>query len=142
MSDFNRFKRVVKSWVGSFKRNRSEDYQFDDANMIITNLGMQFRAETLAWVLAEDTRKEDFLQGIYAAEEELNQDIVIGNTEIDPVFDPQVYEFNGKLEFTIRWKGEEIIFAEFELPEALAEGTYVDEDEPDGERGPIDIPIE
>lgn len=123
MSDFLRLRRIVSSWTGNYFGNE-DDKQFYDASMILTHQGFQIRPETLAWLLAEEIRKEDYLQDIYVAEKELRMDLVENFNEIKSSLNPKVYEEDGKITFTITDGKEEIIYAEYSLPPALAAGTF------------------
>lgn len=140
MSDLNRLRRIAFSWKGLYKSD-FEDKQFYDGMMILTNQGYQMRAETLAWLTDSETRKEDFVQDILAAEKELNLEMVINFNEIDPDLSPKVYEEDGKVIFTISEGKEEIVYCEMELPENLKAGTYKPKED-SGSRGPMDIAID
>ena len=145
MSDLNRLRRIVFSWTELYKPD-FEDKQFYDAMMILTNQGYQMRAETLTWLTDSETRKEDYVQDILAAEKELNLDMVINFNEIDPDLSPKVYEEDGKVIFTISEGKEEIVYCEMELPENLKVGTFKPKAEESqdaaGTRGPIDVAID
>lgn len=116
MSEFSRLKRIVGSWIGAArirKKRRAATYNDDNALMILTDLGMQMTPEGLVYVSNNSLRREDFLMQLYAAEEDLNVDIIKDNVMIDPALHPRVYEVEGKIGFTVIVKGEEYLVAEF-----------------------------
>ena len=93
MSNIDRLKRVVKSWyAGLRKKRRSAVYEQDDPRMIINDLGLQMSPEGLAFIADSSFHREDMLMQIYAAEEELDRDLVVDNTHLDPVYSPKVYD--------------------------------------------------
>lgn len=119
MSNYSRLKRLTRAWIGSMrKRRRPNAYEQDDPRMIFTELGLQMSPETLSTLSDNSYYREDFLVQLHSAEEELNLDLVLDNTSIDPVWDPKVYEENGKVMITATVDGEETIVAEFNLNEA------------------------
>ncbi len=116
MSEFQRLKRVVNSWLGGVrirKKRRVATYQDDDALLILTDLGLLMSPEALVHVSNNSTRREDFLQQLYAAEEDLRIDIIKDNVMIDPALSPKVYEVEGKIGFTVVVRKEEYLVAEF-----------------------------
>lgn len=116
MSEFQRLKRIVGSWIGNVrirKKRRMATYQDDDALMILTDLGMLMSPEALVYVSNDSTRREDFLMQLYAAEEDLGLDLIKDNVQLDPRYSPKVYEVEGKIGFTITHNGEEYLVAEF-----------------------------
>lgn len=119
MSEFNRIKRIVGSWVGNVRRGKKRrlaQYQDDDALLILNDLGLQMSPEALEYLAGNSTLREDFLIQVYAAEDDLGLDLIKDNVMIDPALDPKVYELEGKIGFTISWKKEEYMIAEFEFP--------------------------
>jgi hypothetical protein len=116
MSEFQRLKRVVNSWIGGArirKKRRSATYQDDNALMILNDLGWKMSPEALEHVVGNSTRREDFLMQIYAAEEDLGVDLIKDNVMLNPAYDPKVYEVEGKIGFTVTVKNEEYLVAEF-----------------------------
>jgi hypothetical protein len=116
MSEFNRLKRAVGSWIGGLrhrKKRRVSTYQSDDALMILSDLGMQMSPEALIFVSGDSIRREDFLMQLYAAEDDLNVDLIKDNVMLDPALNPKVYEVEGKIGFTVVVKKEEYLVAEF-----------------------------
>lgn len=116
MSEFQRFKRVVRSWVGGVrhrKKRRLATYQEDDALMILNDLGWKMSPAALQYISGDSTRREDFLMQIYAAEDDLGVDLIKDNVMLDPVLDPKVYEVESKIGFTVTIKKEEYLVAEF-----------------------------
>jgi hypothetical protein len=116
MSEFARLKRIVGSWIGAArirKKRRAASYNDDNALLILTDLGMLMSPDALVYVSNNSLRREDFLMQLYAAEEDLNVDIIKDNVMIDPALSPKVYEVEGKIGFTIVVKKEEYLIAEF-----------------------------
>ncbi len=114
MANIDRLKRVVGSWVGSFrKRRRPGVYEQDDPRMIINNLGLQLSPEALSFIVDSQFHREDMLMQIYAAEEELDCDLVVDNTRLDPARSPKVYEEKDQIAITVTVKGEEIVVVHF-----------------------------
>ena len=50
---------------------------------------------------------------IYAAEDDLGVDLIRDNVMLNPDLDPKVYEIESKIGFTVMFKGEEYLVAEF-----------------------------
>jgi hypothetical protein len=116
MSEFQRLKRIVGSWIGASrirKKRRSATFNDDDALLILSDLGLLMTPEALVYVSNDSLRREDFLMQLYAAEEDLGVDIIKDNVMIDPALSPKVYEVEGKIGFTIVVKKEEYLVAEF-----------------------------
>jgi hypothetical protein len=119
MSELKRLKRVFDSWLGQVrktKRRRLSVYDQDDPRMIINELGLSMSPDALVYMTENSTRREDFLMQIYAAEDELDVDLVRDNREIDPRWSPAVYEEDNKIVFTATVDGDEYVIAEFPFP--------------------------
>lgn len=118
MSELHRLKRVFDSWIGQIrkgKKRRVGVYEEDDALLIINDLGMKMSPEALVFMTENSTRREDFLMQVYIAEDELDLDLIRDNVMIDPLYDPQVYEEEGKVVFAATVDGDEYVIAEFEM---------------------------
>ena len=127
MSEFTRIKRIVSSWLGSMrKRRRSATYEQDDPRMILNDLGLQMSIETLEFVADNSFRREDMLMQIYAAEEELDMDLVLNNVQFDPIWEPKVYTGEGMFFITVQARGEEYVVVEFDYPAATGPLTGAD----------------
>ncbi|MFN8393309.1 MAG: hypothetical protein U0176_01405 [Bacteroidia bacterium] len=116
MSEYQRLKRVVNSWIGNVrlrKKRRSATYQDDNALMILSELGWKMSPAALEYVSGNSIRREDFLMQIYAAEDDLGVDLIRDNVMLNPDLDPQVYEVEDKIGITVKHKGEEYLVAEF-----------------------------
>lgn len=123
MSELKRLKRVFDSWLGQArkrKKRRLGTYDQDDARMIITELAMQMSPEATVYMTDDSTRREDFLMQIYAAEDELDVDLILDNHQIDPRWDPKVYEEDGKIVFAATVGKDEYVIAEFAFPNSEA----------------------
>jgi hypothetical protein len=118
MSELKRLKRVFNSWLGQArktKKRRLSTYDQDDPRMILTELGLQMSPDALIFMTDDSFRREDFLMQIYAAEDELDVDLILDNRELDPRWDPKVYEEEGKIIFTVTVRKDEFVIAEFEF---------------------------
>ncbi|MFM2374945.1 MAG: hypothetical protein RLZZ165_41 [Bacteroidota bacterium] len=116
MSEFQRLKRVVNSWIGGarhHKKRRLATYQADDALLILNGLGWKMSPKALEYLAGNSLRREDFLMQIYAAEDSLGVDLIRDNVMLNPDVDPKVYEVEGKIGITAMVKGEEYLIAEF-----------------------------
>ena len=142
MSNLKRLYRVFKSWTG--KVSRDVYYEFDDARMILTDLGIQMSPETFAYLNSKDELLDSFLHQIYATEDHTGRFLIENHTAIDPIYEPKVYELDGKATFTIQVKGKEIIFAEFDLPhETPSSKSKTEKDDAENAKGRIiEIEIE
>lgn len=118
MSNIERLKRVVTSWVGGLrKKRRSSVYEQDDPRMIINDLGLQLSPEALSFIADSSFHREDMLMQIYAAEEELDRDLVVDNVRLDPVYSPKVYESFDRIAVTMIINGDEVVVFEFSRKE-------------------------
>lgn len=119
MSNIDRLKRVVTTWVGSMrKRRRPAVYEQDDPRMIINDLGLQLSQEALSLIADNNFYREDMLVQIYAAEEELDRDLVVDNIQLDPQYSPKVYEDENRITVSILIEGEEVVIIEFSRQES------------------------
>jgi|GEM_PF-1486094 len=122
MSNIDRLRRVVNSWVGSRrKQRRPAVYEQDDPRMIINDLGLQLSPEALSLIADNNFYREDLLVQIYAAEEELDCDLVVDNIQLDPQYSPKVYEDEKVIAVSILIDGEEVVIIEFTRPETESE---------------------
>jgi hypothetical protein len=120
MSDFKRFKRAVKSMLPRIGKKRDRYYDYGDARLMINDLGLQMSADVLAYLVSRTDVLEDFIQGVYFFEDDIRKkDVVIDPTVINSKYEPKVYVEDGKVEFTASYGGDEIIFAEYQLPEGM-----------------------
>ena len=116
MSVRKRLKRVVKSWTGVLSRDEIY-YSYDDARMILTDLGMQMSPEALAYLTSSEEIMEEFLGQVSAVEKKLGLNIIKDQYSIDPELQPKVYEIEGEIIITILHKGVESILVEFPFEE-------------------------
>lgn len=114
MSELRKLKRLVNSWMGSMRKARREaEYKEDDPRMIINELGLQLSPEGLKFIADDSFRREDMLMQIYAAEEELDVDLVKANVMLDPIWEPKVYEEKNRIAITVVVDRDEVIIIEF-----------------------------
>ncbi|MEM9985063.1 MAG: hypothetical protein AAF804_08195 [Bacteroidota bacterium] len=118
MSEFKRLERIIRSLIPRFPRNRDRYYSITDARNILNELGLHMSPEALAFMLAEDTRMDDFINAIYDLEARLGKKAVDESGNLDEGLDPKVYEEDGELGFSVTHRGKEYVFAEYELSEA------------------------
>ena len=127
MAELDRLKRIVNSWLGQVRKQKSRRvavYEDDDALMIITDLGLKMTPGALTWMTDNTTRMTDFLIQVYAAEEELDVDLIIDNNMIDPRLNPNVYEEENMIIFTADLDGDEYVIAEFNREGAGETGLF------------------
>ena len=66
-------------------------------------------------MMENDAILEDFINNIYRLEADIRKRVVNEFSVIDPKFEPKVYNEDGMLGFTVRYKQEEIVFAEYRI---------------------------
>lgn len=115
MSEYNRLKRILKSVIPRFPKGSDRQYNHSDAKMILNDLGMEIPAKVLAKMMSSDAILEDFVNNLYHLEADIRKRVVNEFSVIDPKFEPKVYNEDGMLGFSIRHKGEEIVFAEYRI---------------------------
>lgn len=118
MSEIPRLKRLVKSILPDFsfkRRDVSDYYQPEDARNMINELALQIPPKVLKGLLNSAVALDEFITGIYLAEDDIGQKIVTARGEIDTVYEPQVHLSDNRIAFTITYRMEEIIFAEYKL---------------------------
>lgn len=117
MSEFKRLKRLAKSLIPRFPRDEDRQYSLDDARNMINDLGLSLSPEALGYVIHDDKILDDFVNGIHNLENKLRRKVVNEQALINPDLDPKAYEEDQTVGFTVTYKGEEIVFAEYDLPE-------------------------
>ena len=115
MSEYKRFKRIIKSVIPRFPQGGERNYSHDDAKMIINDLGLAIPPKVLAKMLESNTLLEDFINHLYHLEADIRKRVVNEFSVIDPKFEPKVHNEDGMLGFTVRHKGEEIVFVEYRI---------------------------
>lgn len=115
MSDYNRLKRVLKSLIPRFPRDEDRQYSLEDARNMINDVGLQMSAEILRKLVEDDKILDDFLSNIYFLESDIGRKVVSSYATIDMKYNPRVYVEDDLVGFSITYKGEEIVFAEYEL---------------------------
>ena len=125
MSDFSRLKRITRSWLPSFSFRKEPLFSFDDTRQIINSLGLQMSPQTLDYLCFTDEVLDDFAEALQNAMRETGyKDLVTDDFSLNPDHEPMVTEKEGKVYFTIRWKKEAWIFAEYDLPAAPADKDW------------------
>lgn len=114
MSAFQRFKRLAKSLIPRLPGAGERNYTLSDARMMITDLGYGIPQGTLARLTDSIEVLEDFLHSVYALEEKIGKPVMNEFAAIDPLYEPKAHSEGGKVAFTVRWKGEEWLFAEYD----------------------------
>ncbi|MFK7970887.1 MAG: hypothetical protein AB8F95_10995 [Bacteroidia bacterium] len=118
MAELNRLKRLVKSVLPDFsfkRRDISDYYHPEDARVMINELALSIPPKVLKALLNSSVALDEFLTGIYLAEDDINERIINERKEIDPIYNPQAHIENNRIAFTITHNSEEIIFAEYKL---------------------------
>ncbi|WNJ21116.1 hypothetical protein [Pontibacter sp. G13] len=115
LPEFNRFKRLVRSWMPNFSRPVGKHHTLEDARNMITDLGMQMSPKALDFLVSRDTILDDFLMAVYQMESEFRRPVVTPQATIAEDLEPKVYETDENIGFTIKHRGEEMVFAEYQL---------------------------
>ncbi len=109
---------MLKSMMPDFSLKRKtidHYYEPEDARMMITDLGMEIPANVLKALTNSDVVLDEFVTGVYLVEDEVGEKIVTDFATIDSQYDPKVYQEGNMIGFTVSYKGERIVFAEFKL---------------------------
>lgn len=119
MSELDRLKRITKSLVPNFTRNRKRYYNFEDAKMMITDLALGIPPDYFAILTEREALLDDFLNNVYQLEDAMGkQDVVTEFSTLNPEYQPKVYIKNGKVIFTVTYGTllkQEVVFAEYQL---------------------------
>ena len=118
MSELNRLKRLVKSVLPDFsmkRRDISDYYHPEDARVMINEMALSIPPKVLKALLGSTVALDEFVTGIYLAEDDIGERLINERKEIDPMYSPQAHIEDNRIAFTITHKGEEIIFAEYKL---------------------------
>ena len=116
MSEIARLKRIAKSMLPYFNTKRTIYYNFEDAKMIINDLGFQIPAEMLAQLLDSDTILDDFLSCLYQLEDDYGKSVLTESSVLLPELQPKVYVEGQRIAFTVTYgtfAKKEVIFAEY-----------------------------
>lgn len=116
MSDeFSRLKRLAKSLIPRFPKGKERYYTPSDARMMINELGLQMSPEVLKYLVSRDAILDDFINSIYQLEQEIRKRVVTEFGTIDHEYEPRVYVEGQVVGFSVTYKNEEIVFAEYEM---------------------------
>jgi len=111
---FRRLKRVAQSYLPHLSSEANREYSYEDARMMLTDLGLQMSPEVLDTLLSRLDVLDDFILSIYQLEKEIKRtDIVTEFCTIDMKYEPHVYADSRFIGFTITHEDEEILFAEY-----------------------------
>lgn len=111
---YKRLTRIVKSWTGKGEPlNRY--YSFEEAKLIVNDLALDLKPETLDKIISSDEILDEFLGYIYTIEKKINKSIVNNLGVIAEEFEPKAYEEGNMVAFSLNHKGKEVVFAEFDL---------------------------
>lgn len=119
MSQLKRLERLVKSLVPRFPRDPKRQYTLDDARMMINEMGMDLQPQTLAYLVDNEEFLDEFINSVYHVENKLGKGIITESATIDPIYEPQAYEEDGNVGFTVKLRRKEVVFAEYEIPPSL-----------------------
>lgn len=115
MSDYKRLKRLLKSLIPRFPRDEDRQYSLADSRNMINDLGLQMSADTLAYLVGDDKILDDFLNNVYYLEDDIGRKVITDYATIDMKYNPRVYEESDLVGFSVTYRGEEIVFAEYDL---------------------------
>lgn len=113
--DYKRLRRMLKSLIPRFPRDEDRQYSLSDARNMINDLGLQMSATTLEKLVSNDSILDDFLTNIYFLEEDIGRKVITEYATIDMKYEPRVYEEPDLVGFSVFHKGQEIVFAEYDL---------------------------
>ncbi|NOK86067.1 MAG: hypothetical protein GFH27_549397n15 [Chloroflexi bacterium AL-W] len=114
MSELSRLERIAKSLIPRIPRGQNRQYQLEDARNIINDLGLQLSPAALAYLVSNSSRLDGFLMDIYHVEQAIGKKVVTEFATIDEQYQPKVYEEEGKIAFSLTWKGKERVFSEYD----------------------------
>lgn len=117
MSELKRLERIVRSLIPRIPRDPDRQYSLADARNMINELGLQMPPEVMAYLLERDAILDDFISSIYDLEARLNRKVVQPQGTLDEQLQPRVRVEEGKVAFTIEHRGQEKVFAEYDLTE-------------------------
>ncbi len=115
MSDLQRLKRIVKSLIPRIPRKSELRYDYGDARLMINDLALDLSPQTLSYLVNNDMVLEDFINSIYDLEHQLRRQVTTRMNTIDPELLPKVYEESNSVTFTVKFDGDEWIFAEYTI---------------------------
>ncbi|MCI4667878.1 MAG: hypothetical protein MRZ79_06930 [Bacteroidia bacterium] len=118
-SEYKRLKRVAKSLIPRFNKSPNrKHYQLNDAKHMLNELGMQMSPALLKYLTEDDRNLDEFIDGIYALEDELGVPVVNEFGSVRPDLSPQVYVVTEErvIGFSVVYGGEEIVFVEYTIP--------------------------
>lgn len=117
MSELSRLKRLAQALIPNFRKQRDRYYNFEDAKMMISELGMAIPAELFTKIIDNDSILDDFLNHIYQLEDEMGKkDLITEESTINPAYQPKVYVEDNKVAFTVTWgflTKQKVVFAEY-----------------------------
>lgn len=117
MSDFLRLKRLAKSLLLNLGKKRAQYYNFEDAKMMINDLGLSIPPDLLAKLVDSNVILDDFLTCIYQLEDAIGKnDVITEDMTIHPKYEPKVYVEGQRIAFTAKYgflQKEETVFAEY-----------------------------
>lgn len=115
MSEFKRLKRLVKSIIPRFPDGDARQYTLGDARLMINDLAMDISPEALEALVENEQVLDDFIGSVYELEHEVRRRVVNDLGTIDEKYQPRAYEEDGTVGFSVIYRGEELIFAEYKL---------------------------
>jgi hypothetical protein len=119
LDEYKRLKRMFKSLIPRFPRDEDRQYTLSDARNMINDLGIQMSPEALERLVSSDLILDDFINNIYFLEEDIGRKVITEFATIDMKYNPRVYEDQAEnlIGFSVTYRGEEIVFAEYPLRE-------------------------
>lgn len=120
-SEYERLRRIAKSLIPRFKRpTERRNYHLSDARHMLNELGMQMSPSLLNHLVEDDRKLDEFIDGIYALEDDLGISVINEFNSIRPELSPRVYVVNEEriIGFSVIYGGEEVVFVEYAFPES------------------------
>lgn len=116
MSELSRLERIAKSLIPRIPRGSKQQYKLEDARNMINDFGLGLTPEALEFLVSSDTHLDDFLMGVYHLENKIEKRVVTDFATISEKLNSKVYEADGKIIFTVEWRGKERVFVEYDYP--------------------------
>jgi len=116
--EYHRLRRIVKSLIPRFKRKEGrKNFQLNDAKHMLNELGMQMSPELLEYLTQDDRKLDEFIEGIYALEDDLGIPVIDDFGAIRTDLLPKVYveKENKLVGFSVTYAGEEVVFVEYPI---------------------------
>ena len=91
------------------------DNRIKNARAMINEMAFDIPPKVLKGLLNSDRALDEFINGVYLVEDDIGRRIVTPESTINTQFNPKAHLQDGMILFTITYREEEIVFAEFKL---------------------------